>query len=136
MILKKEIIEKAVNWWVEKVTANQPHSNGDNGYTSIVTCLLADSRTKKISKKQTDVFKKALSREIEEEAKKRTRFSICCDYGPCKVLFVAAHEAGLSMKRTAWWFVMDTAHRRSKFEVAAWARKIMPRQKLKPSLLR
>ena len=49
MILKKEIIEKAVNWWVEKVTANQPHSNGDNGYTSIVTCLLADSRTKKIS---------------------------------------------------------------------------------------
>lgn len=80
MILKKEIIEKAVNWWVEKVTANQPHSNGDNGYTSIVTCLLADSRTKKISKKQTDVFKKALAREIEEEAKKRTRFSICCDY--------------------------------------------------------
>lgn len=62
MILKKEIIEKAVNWWVEKVTANQPHSNGDNGYTSIVTCLLADSRTKKISKKQTDVFKKALAR--------------------------------------------------------------------------
>ena len=108
MILKKEIIEKAVNWWVEKVTVNQPHSNGDNGYTSIVTCLLADSRTKKISKKQTDVFKKALAREIEEEAKKRTR----------------------------WWFVMDTAHRRSKFEVAAWARKIMPRQKLKPSLLR
>lgn len=95
MILKKEIIEKAVNWWVEKVTANQPHSNGDNGYTSIVTCLLADSRTKKISKKQTDVFKKALAREIEEEAKKRTRFSICCDYEPCKVLFVAAHEAGI-----------------------------------------
>lgn len=30
MILKKEIIEKAVNWWVEKVTVNQPHSNGDN----------------------------------------------------------------------------------------------------------
>ena len=95
MILKKEIIEKAVNWWVEKVTANQPHSNGDNGYTSIVTCLLADSRTKKISKKQTDVFKKALAREIEEEAKKRTRFSICCDYEPCRVLFVAAHEAGI-----------------------------------------
>lgn len=63
--------------------------------TSIVTCLLADSRTKKISKKQTDVFKKALAREIEEEAKKRTRFSICCDYEPCKVLFVAAHEAGI-----------------------------------------
>ena len=33
MNLTKETIEKAVNWWVEKVTANQPHSNGDNGYT-------------------------------------------------------------------------------------------------------
>ena len=77
------------------MAANQPRSNGANGYTSIVTCLLADSRTKKISKKQTDVFKKALAREIEEEAKKRTRFSICCDYEPCKVLFVAAHEAGI-----------------------------------------
>lgn len=41
-----------------KVTANQPHSNGDNGYTSIVTCLLADSMVKKISKKQVEVFKK------------------------------------------------------------------------------
>lgn len=59
MILKKEIIEKAVNWWVEKVTANQPHSNGDNGYTSIVTCLLADSRTKKISKKADRRFQES-----------------------------------------------------------------------------
>lgn len=58
MNLTKETIEKAVNWWAEKVTANQPHSNGDNGYTSIVTCLLADSMVKKISKKQVEVFKK------------------------------------------------------------------------------
>ena len=35
MILEKEVIEKAVNWWAEKVTANQPHSNGDNGHTSL-----------------------------------------------------------------------------------------------------
>lgn len=95
MTLTKETIEKAVDWWAEKVTANQPHSNGDNGHASIAVCLLADLRTKKISKKQIDVFKKALAREIEEEAKKRTRFSICCDYGPCEVLFVAAHEAGI-----------------------------------------
>lgn len=64
MNLTKETIEKAVNWWVEKVTANQPHSNGDNGYTSIVTCLLADSMVKKISKKQVEVFKKELAMRI------------------------------------------------------------------------
>lgn len=65
MTLTKETIEKAVNWWVEKVTANQPHSNGDNGYTSIVTCLLADSTAKKISKKQVEVFKKELELRLQ-----------------------------------------------------------------------
>lgn len=41
MTLTKETIEKAVNWWVEKVTANQPHSNGDNGlhvYCDVSPC--------------------------------------------------------------------------------------------------
>ena len=82
MNLTKETIEKAVNWWVEKVTANQPHSNGDNGYTSIVTCLLADSMVKKISKKQVEV-------------KAWTEISIWCDYGPCVMLEQAALEAGI-----------------------------------------
>lgn len=95
MILEKEIVEKAVNWWAEKVTANQPHSNGDNGYTSIVTCLLADSTAKKISKKQVEVFKKELAMAIEKEAGERQRFSICCDYGPCKILADAAREADI-----------------------------------------
>ena len=63
MNLTKETIEKAVNWWVEKVTSNQPHRNGDNGYTSIVTCLLADSMVKKISNKQVEVFKKRTGNE-------------------------------------------------------------------------
>lgn len=95
MNLTKETIEKAVNWWVEKVTANQPHSNGDNGYTSIVTCLLADSMVKKISKKQVEVFKKELAMRIEEEAKAWTEISIGCDYGPCVMLEQAALEAGI-----------------------------------------
>lgn len=61
-------------------------------YCDVSSCRLENEEN---LKKQTDVFKKALAREIEEEAKKRTRFSICCDYEPCKVLFVAAHEAGI-----------------------------------------
>lgn len=95
MTLTKETIEKAVSWWVEKVTANQPHSNGDNGYTSIVTCLLADSMVKKISKKQVEVFKKELAMRIEEEAKAWAKVSIGCDYGPCVMLEQAALEAGI-----------------------------------------
>lgn len=95
MTLAKETIEKAVNWWAEKVTANQPHSNGDNGYTSIVTCLLADSTAKKISKKQVEVFKKELAMRIEKEAKAWAKISVGCDYGPCVMLEQAALEAGI-----------------------------------------
>lgn len=51
MNLTKETIEKAVSWWAGKLVDSQPHSNGDNSYTSIMTCLLADSRTKKDFKK-------------------------------------------------------------------------------------
>mgnify|MGYP007056941369 FL=1 len=95
MTLAKETIEKAVNWWAEKVAANQPHSNGDNGYTSIVTCLLADSTAKKISKKQVKVFKKELAMRIEEEAKAWTVISVGCDYCPCVMLEQAALKAGI-----------------------------------------
>lgn len=63
MNLTKETIEKAVSWWAEKLVGNQPHSNGDNSYASIMTCLLADSRVKKISKKQIDIFKKSAGNE-------------------------------------------------------------------------
>ena len=96
MTLTKETIEKAVNWWVEKLVGNQPHSNGDNSYTSIMTCLLADSMVKKISKKQLDTFKKVLATKIEEEAKAWQEVSIGCDYGPCVMLEQAALEAGIS----------------------------------------
>lgn len=58
MTLDKETIEKAVSWWAEKLVENQPHSNGDNSYTSIMTCLLADSRTKKTSKSSLRFSKK------------------------------------------------------------------------------
>lgn len=96
MTLTKETIEKAVSWWAGKLVDSQPHSNGDNSYTSIMTCLLADSMVKKISKKKLDTFKKVLATKIEEEAKVWQKVSIGCDYGPCVMLEQAALEAGIS----------------------------------------
>lgn len=34
MILAKEAIEKAVNWWAEKILEDRPHSNGDDMLTT------------------------------------------------------------------------------------------------------
>lgn len=126
MNLTKETIEKAVNWWVEKVTANQPHSNGDNGYTSIVTCLLADSMVKKISKKQVEVFKKELAMRIEEEAKAWTEISIGCDYGPCVMLEQAALEAGIPATNfpfKTWMYISEKRRHRGARRIRSTARK-------------
>lgn len=42
MILAKEAIEKAADWWAERILEDRPHSNGDNSFTSVTACLLAD----------------------------------------------------------------------------------------------
>lgn len=76
MILEKETIEKAVNWWAEKVTANQPHSNGDNSNTSIVACLFIDSMAKKISEEQVEVFKKELAMRIRQQFNPELRYFV------------------------------------------------------------
>lgn len=43
MILVKDDIEKAVSWWAGKLIDSQPHSNGDDSFTSVAACFLADT---------------------------------------------------------------------------------------------
>lgn len=43
MILAKDDIEKAVSWWAGKLMDHQPHSNGDDSFTSVAVCFLADT---------------------------------------------------------------------------------------------
>lgn len=98
MILEKEAIEKAVNWWAEKILEDRPHSNGDDNFTSITACLLADMGRQNITSDQADTFKKALAKRMTEyaESGRFNHFSIMSDYGPCGMLIDAANEAGIS----------------------------------------
>lgn len=98
MILAKEAIEKAVNWWAERLLENRPHSNGDDSFTSVTACLLADMGRQNITSDQADTFKKTLAKRMAEYAESGmfNHFSIMCDYGPCGMLIDAANEAGIS----------------------------------------
>ena len=69
MILAKEDIEKAVSWWAGKLIDNKPHSNGDDSFTSVATCFLADMGRQSITLDQLNTFKKVLSERIEERMK-------------------------------------------------------------------
>lgn len=97
MILAKDDIEKAVSWWAGKLLDHQPHSNGDDSFTSVTACFLADMAQQDITLDQVNAFKAALTKSIEEYAKSIPAFgfSIGSDYGPCKMLADAADEAGI-----------------------------------------
>jgi hypothetical protein len=95
--LTKETIEKAASWWAGKLIDNQPHSNGDLGFSSVVECFLADAARQDVTLDQLNIFKKILEKLIGEAAKENILgISIECDYRPCKMLEVAAKEAGIS----------------------------------------
>lgn len=97
MILAKDDIEKAVSWWAGKLMDHQPHSNGDDSFTSVAVCFLADTMRQSVTLNQLNTFKAALAKSIEEYAKsiQAFGFSIGSDYGPCKMLADAAAEAGI-----------------------------------------
>lgn len=69
MILAKDDIEKAVSWWAGKLLDHQPHSNGDDSFTSVTACFLADMAQQDITLDQVNAFKAALTKSIEEYAK-------------------------------------------------------------------
>lgn len=93
----KDDIEKAVSWWAGKLMDHQPHSNGDDSFTSVAVCFLADTMRQSVTLDQLNTFKAALAKSIEEYAKsiQAFGFSIGSDYGPCKMLADAAAEAGI-----------------------------------------
>ena len=148
MILAKEAIEKAVNWWAEKILEDRPHSNGDDSFTSITACLLADMGRQNITPDQADMFKKALAKRMAEYAESGmfNHFSIMCDYGPCGMLIDAANEAGISAANFPFKTTMFVTEKRWHYGtrwlwsiscqavgVTTWTRKRTRRQKSKQS---
>lgn len=87
MILAKDDIEKAVSWWAGKLMDHQPHSNGDDSFTSVAVCFLADTMRQSVTLDQLNTFKAALAKSIEEYAKsiQAFGFSIGSDYGRAKL---------------------------------------------------
>ena len=64
MILAKDDIEKAVSWWAGKLMDHQPHSNGDDSFTSVAVCFLADTMRQSVTLDQLNTFKAALAKSM------------------------------------------------------------------------
>ena len=125
MILAKEAIEKAANWWAERILEDRPHSNGDNSFTSVTACLLADMGRQNITPDQADMFKKALAKRMAEYAESGmfNHFSIimaragCWPMQPMKRESVPQtsrlRQRCFLRKKMALWYAMAMAHQLS-----------------------
>lgn len=95
-MLDQKIINKAVNWWVDKITGDFLHTNGDESYQSVLSCLLADMNRSKITDKQIDIFKETLSKEITDAYERLEYVQLYCDYNPGLYLRRAADAAKIN----------------------------------------
>lgn len=94
---KEQAINIAVEWWANKLSSKAPHSNGDNGFASVMACLLADSGMECVSDEKIDIFKKELTSQIENEMPNRwSEVYLGVDYNPSVNLRESAKKAGIS----------------------------------------
>ena len=131
MILAKDDIEKAVSWWAGKLMDHQPHSNGDDSFTSVAVCFLADTMRQSVTLDQLNTFKAALAK--TRKAFKLSAFpsgvitarAKCWPMLPPKLAsteqtFRSRRQCFLRKKR-GFWYGMATVPRLSGFvEVTEW----------------
>ena len=99
-MIKDELIEIAVNWWVEKITSFAPHDNGAlNEKASSMACMMANLGALRFAPKddQVEKFKNSLMARIKEESLTRSKIDLYCDYGPGYILSDAAEDARINV---------------------------------------
>jgi hypothetical protein len=113
MKLTTEQIEKAINWWADRVTTptfdalsndeRKDHNNDGMIFAEILAYLLV----KPIEKFAREKFIFALREELQKEDTRAIR-GLFVDYGPDLILSEAAKSAGISENNFPWktcmWF--------------------------------
>jgi hypothetical protein len=99
--LTKESIEKAVDWWVDKLRS-PVFDNGDSSFTGFMTRNMAQSAVvnKSLSKDQLDMFKNELMSLLSDY--KYKHLALGCDYGPGRYLHEAGVKAGIPREFFSW----------------------------------
>jgi hypothetical protein len=93
---KEQAIKTAVKWWSNKLRGGVKHDNGDNSFTSLMACALADQLSKPITDEQLEVFEAELTKILEVETSYHHYVMLTVDYNPCMMLYDAAKAAGIS----------------------------------------
>lgn len=95
-MINTEMIQKAVDWWADRITSSEGHSNGDYSLASIMGCALADSMMEPISDEKIAIFKEELFAQTETTMRERGVCYLACEYRPYRELAAAADKAGIN----------------------------------------
>lgn len=95
-MMTEEMARAAARWWRDKIDGGARHDNGDDGAASRLACLMADYLNEPTDKERLDAFEHELTCALMKEGEGRGSFIIGSDYGPCWLLNIAAHTAGIS----------------------------------------
>ena len=101
-----KIIDLATNWGVD-VIQNPKFDNGDTSQTGAISMIISKMLVKDTNQEQLDKFKQIIQNKIYENLAYDRDYILSVDYGPCRDLYEAAQESGISennfpCKTTMW----------------------------------
>ena len=102
----EQIINEAVNWWVEKIDNPNSFDNGDNSkegqMANMLAMLLAVKSKNKIEKEQIEIFRDSLTEKIENSMNLYDECTLYTDYEPMWELQEAAQLAQIDDSVFPW----------------------------------
>lgn len=99
-MINEEYVEKAVNFWVDKITSNEPQFNGDYSGPSILASIMGTllKKDSKPTEEQIEMFKK----ELHDLIVTKEPYMIITDYDPDEILSEAAEKADIKPTVFPW----------------------------------
>jgi len=96
-------INAAAEWWMNRISGQTAHDNGDSTFGSVFAGMLADQMVKPASEAQLQKFKNSLVMRLSTLAGQgRDRIWMECDYSPDTTLSAAAVDADIPRDNFPW----------------------------------
>ena len=92
----------AAHWWAERVDGTAHHNTHAGDLASVVAGMLADTMNEPPKVGALERFEEILAEKIMTTDSPYTCRNILVDYGPDKILFEAAREAGVNCNNFPW----------------------------------
>lgn len=101
--IPNEAINAAAEWWMNRISGQVIHNNGDKSFGSIFAGMLADDMVRPATEGQLQRFKNSLVMRLSEYAGQgRTTIWLSCDYAPDMTLSAAAVDADIPRDNFPW----------------------------------